>query len=207
VEKLLEPHALESTAWAVGILLVAVVFEGFSLRTAVRESASPRGKQSWWTFVRRSKTPELPVVLLEDSGALVGLLFALAGVGLAAATGNPRFDALGSVGIGILLGGIALTLVVEMKSLLIGEAAAPEVIAEIRGVMESDTSVRRVIHMRTQHLGPDELLVGAKLEFDSGLGFRQVADAIDGIEASVREAVPAARLIYLEPDVTRPERA
>jgi divalent metal cation (Fe/Co/Zn/Cd) transporter len=122
-------------------------------------------------------------------------------------TGNPRFDALGSVGIGVLLGGIAITLAVETKSLLMGEAASPAVISKIRSAMESTDTVRKVIHMRTQHLGPDELLVGAKLEFDTDLDFREVADAIDDVEASVREAVPAARLIYLEPDITRPERA
>jgi cation diffusion facilitator family transporter len=207
VEKLLHPHALESAPWAVGILVVAIAFESMSLRTAMRESAEGKGRQSWWAFIRGSKTPELPVVLLEDFGALVGLGMALVGVGLAEVTGNPRFDALGSVGIGVLLGGIAITLAVETKSLLMGEAASPAVISKIRSAMESTDTVRKVIHMRTQHLGPDELLVGAKLEFDTDLDFREVADAIDDVEASVREAVPAARLIYLEPDITRPERA
>jgi divalent metal cation (Fe/Co/Zn/Cd) transporter len=147
------------------------------------------------------------VVLLEDFGALVGLTMAILGVGLAEVTGNPRFDAVGSVAIGVLLGAIAATLVVETKSLLMGEAASPAVVTKIRSAMESTDTVRKVIHMRTQHLGPDELLVGAKLEFDTDLDFRQVAAAIDDVEASVRDAVPAARVIYLEPDITRPERA
>jgi cation diffusion facilitator family transporter len=206
VQKLRTPHALESAPWAVAILVVAMVFESLSLRTAARQSAVGKAGLSWWKFIRRSKTPELPVVLLEDFGALVGLSMALAGVGLAELTGNPRFDAVGSVSIGLLLAAIAFTLVVEMKSLLIGEAASPVMIASIRHAMESADSVRKVIHMRTEHLGPDELLVGAKLEFDTDLDFRQLAAAIDTVEASVREAVPEARVIYVEPDIARPER-
>ncbi len=207
VEKLRHPHALESVTWAVGILLVGIVLEFFSLRTAIHESARAKGGQSWWSFIRRSKNPELPVVLLEDIGAMLGLVLALAGVALADLTGNARFDAVGSVGIGLLLGVIAVTLVIEMKSLLIGEAASAAVVDQIRGTIEGNDSVRRVIHMRTQHLGPDELLVAAKLELDGDLDFHAVAAAIDGIEAAVRKAVPSARVIYLEPDYTRPEMA
>src|SRR5947209_2618478 len=136
VQKLRTPHALESAPWAVAILVVAMVFESLSLRTAARQSAEGKAGLSWWKFIRRSKTPELPVVLLEDFGALVGLSMALAGVGLAELTGNPRFDAVGSVSIGLLLAAIAFTLVVEMKSLLIGEAASPVMIASIRHAME-----------------------------------------------------------------------
>jgi cation diffusion facilitator family transporter len=207
VEKLRHPHELESAVWAIGILLFGVVLESFSLRTAIHESAEAKGDQSWWTFIRRSKNPELPVVLLEDIGAMLGLILALGGVALAELTGNPRFDAVGSVGIGLLLGVIAVTLVIEMKSLLIGEAASPAVVRQIRGTIEGADSVRRVIHMRTQHLGPDELLVGAKVELDGDLDFHAVATAIDRVESSVRNAVPSARVIYLEPDYTRPERA
>jgi cation diffusion facilitator family transporter len=206
VEKLRHPHEIESAAWAVGILLFGVVLETFSLRTAIHESAEAKGDQSWWTFIRRSKNPELPVVLLEDIGAMFGLVLAIGGVAMAEVTGNPRFDAVGSVGIGLLLGVIAVTLVIEMKSLLIGEAASPAVLDRIRGTIDGADSVRRVIHMRTQHLGPDELLVCAKLEFDPDLEFHAIANVIEAIEASVREAVPSARVIYLEPDFTRPER-
>jgi cation diffusion facilitator family transporter len=202
-EKLRHPHELESVGWAVGILLVAIVFESFSLRTAVHESNRVRGDQSWWSFIRRAKVPELPVVLLEDIGALIGLAFALAGVGLAEVTGNARWDAAGSIAIGVLLGAIAITLIIEMKSLLIGEAASPAVLATIVSTMEANGRVRRVIHMRTQHLGPDELLVAAKLELDRDLTVPELAAAIDAVEASVRVAVPEARVIYLEPDVAR----
>jgi cation diffusion facilitator family transporter len=206
IEKLRTPHELESVGWAVAILLVAMVCEGMSLRTAVKESRDAKGALTWWRFIRRSKSPELPVVLLEDAGALIGLVLALLGIALAELTGNPRFDATGSVAIGILLGAIAITLVVEMKSLLIGEAATPKTVARIRAAMESSDLVERVIHLRTEHLGPEELLVGAKVAFDTGLDVPALADAIDAVEVLVRTAVPDARVIYIEPDVTRPER-
>ena len=202
-EKLRHPHTLESAGWAVGILVVAIGFESFSLRTAVHESRLIKGDESWWSFIRRAKVPELPVVLLEDFGALIGLAFALAGVSLAEITGNARFDAAGSLAIGVLLGAIAITLVIEMKSLLIGEAASPSVRATIARTIESAPHVRALIHLRTQHLGPDELLVGAKLELDPDLTVPELARVIDDVEAAVRAAVPAARVIYLEPDVTR----
>ena len=204
-EKVRHPHELESVWWAVGILVVAIGLESFSLRTALHE-CRPHVRQagSWWRFIRRSKVPELPVVLLEDIGAMVGLVFALLGVALAEITGNPRFDAVGSIAIGLLLGVIAITLVIEMKSLLIGESASPAQVDAIRGAIETDGQVARLIHMRTQHLGPDELLVGAKVELSSSLDATGVAAAIDGLEDRIRAAVPAARVIYLEPDVSRP---
>jgi cation diffusion facilitator family transporter len=204
VEKLRRPHQLESVGWAVGILVVSMALEGLSFRTALREARAAKEAGSWWRFIRRSKTPELPVVLLEDFGALIGLVLALVGVGLAAVTGNARFDALGSVAIGVLLGVIAITLVVEMKSLLIGEAASPAVVARIGAAIESSDLVLGVIHLRTQHLGPDELLVGAKVAFDTDLDGFALARAIDEVEAKVRAVVPEARVIYIEPDVRRP---
>jgi len=204
VEKLLHPHVIESPNWAFAVLLAAIGLESFSLRTAMREANAVRGGDGWWGFVRRAKSPELPVVLLEDVGALLGLGFALIGVALAVATGNPRFDAIGSIAIGLLLGAIAVVLASEMKSLLIGEAASPAVEARIRSAIESSPSVRRLIHMRTLHLGPEELLLGAKLEFAAGLDGPALARCIDAVEAHVRAEVPEARVIYLEPDVARP---
>ncbi|HUQ40147.1 MAG TPA: cation diffusion facilitator family transporter [Acidimicrobiales bacterium] len=203
VEKLRHPHELSSPGWAVGILGLAIILESLSFRTALRESRAVKGPGSWWAFVRRSKIPELPVVLLEDLGALVGLTIALAGVGMAELTGNPRWDATGSVAIGLLLGVIACVLVVEMKSLLIGESADSGQQAAIRAAITAGPHVRRIIHLRTQHLGPDELLVGAKIELDADLSFAGVASAIDTVEAQVRAAVPAARVMYIEPDVYR----
>jgi cation diffusion facilitator family transporter len=206
-DKLRHPHELESPAWAIGVLVIAIALEGFSLRTAVIASNKVRRKgQGWWSFVRRSKTPELPVVLLEDVGALCGLVFALAGVTLAIVTHNPRFDALGSIAIGLLLGVIAVVLGREMRSLLIGEAAGRRDVAKIRDAVRGTEGVRRLIHLRTQHLGPDELLVAGKVELDPAHSFHQVVDTINRAEERVREAVPTAHLIYLEPDVYDPSR-
>jgi cation diffusion facilitator family transporter len=203
-QKLREPHELASPPVAIAILLGAIAMEGWSLRTAVREASKIRGDRSWWRFIHSTKNPELPVVLLEDFGALIGLGFALVGILLAVATGNPRFDALGSVAIGLLLGAIAIVVGSEMRSLLIGESASPRVQASIRQALEGSEGVQRLIHLRTLHLGPDELLVAAKVELDPALTFAQVAEAVNRAEARVRAAVPAARVIYLEPDVYRP---
>jgi cation diffusion facilitator family transporter len=203
IEKLRHPHEVESLAVAVVILLVAIALETFSLLTAIREANHVRGGQSWWSFIRRSKNPELPVVLLEDTGAEIGLALALGGVVLAHVTDEPRWDAAGSLGIGILLVVIALVLATEMKSLLIGESASTTDQDAIRGAIEGSPAVRRLIHMRTQHLGPDELLVAAKLEFDRSLSFADVAAAVNETETRLRQAVPTARVVYLEPDVAR----
>jgi len=203
IGKLREPHALESPRWAIGVLGVAIVLEAFSLRTAVHASRALKKAESWWAFIRHAKGPELPVVLLEDLGALVGLLIALTGVGLALLLEEPRFDALGSIGIGLLLGGIAIVLAIEMKSLLIGESAAPAVVIAIRECFEAVPGIRRVIHLRTLHLGPDELLVAAKVEIDHAQTLPALAHTIDVAEKQVRARVPAARVIYVEPDVYR----
>jgi cation diffusion facilitator family transporter len=201
IEKLRHPHELVSAAWAVGILSLAIVFEAFSFRTAIHEGQKAKGDQGWWSFIRRSKSPELPVVLLEDLGALVGLVLALLGVGLAEFTGNPRWDAVGSVGIGLLLGVIAIILVIEMKSLIIGEGASTGDLERIRTTMAASDGVQGIVHIRTQYIGPDELLVGAKLDFDETLSCGDVTEAIDRVEHAVRSAVPAARMIYVEPGV------
>jgi cation diffusion facilitator family transporter len=203
VEKLLHPVGVESPGWALGILGVAIVLESASLRTAVREARPYVGNASWWSFIRRSKSPELPVVLLEDTGALLGLAFALLGVGLAAYTGDSRWDALGSLAIGLLLVAIAYVLSVETKSLLIGEAASPRQVEEIERALAASDDVQRVIHLRTQHVGPDEILVAAKVAFPADLTMRRLALAIDDAERRIRSAVPAARWIFLEPDIDR----
>ncbi|MEU7041554.1 cation diffusion facilitator family transporter [Streptomyces varsoviensis] len=202
-EKIKEPHAVEHWYWPVGVLVFAIIAEGFSFRTAVKESNELRGKQSWVEFIRRAKAPELPVVLLEDFGALIGLVLALAGVGLALATGNGVWDGVGTLCIGVLLVAIALILAAETKSLLLGEAAGPDAVAKIRAAAVDGDTVTRVIHMRTLHLGPEELLVAAKIAVQHDDSAAEVADAINAAEARIREAVPIARVIYLEPDIYR----
>ncbi|ANZ18342.1 cation diffusion facilitator family transporter [Streptomyces noursei] len=200
-EKIQNPHPLDNWYWPVGVLVFAVIAEGFSFRTAVKESNELRGKQSWIQFIRRAKAPELPVVLLEDFGALIGLVLALAGVGLTLATGSGVWDGIGTMAIGALLVLIALVLAAETKSLLLGEAAGPDQVAKIRAALVDGDVVTRVIHMRTLHLGPEELLVAAKIAVQHDGTAAEVARAIDAAEARIREAVPIARVIYLEPDI------
>lgn len=207
VEKFGHGEELSSPAVAVVILLVAIVLESFSLRTAVHEARHvkvPGG--SWVQYVRRAKAPELPVVLLEDIGALLGLFFALIGVSLAAITGDPVWDAAGTLAIAILLGVIAIILIVETKSLLIGESASVDAVARIRAAL-TGPGIDRVIHLRTLHLGPEELLVAAKVAMPATTDLDRVAAVIDDAERRVREAEPSARVIYLEPDLDRTSTA
>lgn len=185
------------------ILGVAVLLEGFSFRTAIKEADPLRKGQSWLKFLRRAKTPELPVVLIEDSGALMGLLIALSALVTAQVTGDAVWDGVGTLAIGVLLFVLAIFLAYEMKGLLIGEAADPDVQDAIVGAIEGDASVRRLIYARTQHLGPDEVLLAAKVEFDADLSGRDLADTIDRVEVSIRAVAPVARQIFIEPDVLR----
>jgi cation diffusion facilitator family transporter len=195
--------SLDRPLVAIVILLVATGLEAFSLRTAIVESNLVRGDSGWFQFIRRAKAPELPVVLLEDAGALVGLLFAMAGVGLSWATGDTIWDGIGTIMIGLLLGVIAVILIIETKSLLIGEGASTPTVDRIVAALVGP-GVDRVIHLRTQYLGPDELLVAAKIAIPRTTVMERVASAIDDAERRVRQAVPEVRLIYLEPDLERP---
>ncbi|MDO8108578.1 cation diffusion facilitator family transporter [Isoptericola sp. b441] len=201
-EKYRDPHPIEGWQWVpVAVLLAAMVMEGASLRTAVHE-ARLHSVGGWWRFIRTSRSPELPVVLLEDSGAILGLLFALFGVAMTIVTGDGRWDAVGSGAIGLLLVIIAVVLARETRSLLLGEAATPAHVAAIREALVGD-GVQTVIHLRTMHLGPEDLLVAAKIGVPAASTAADVAAAIDAAETRVREAVPLARLIYLEPDLSR----
>jgi len=206
VEKLTHPHELSEDWWwlPIVILVVAIVLEGFSLRTAIGEANQVRAQgQSWWQFIRRSRSPELPVLLLEDTAALIGLVLALAGVTASVATGDPIYDALGTLAIGVLLILVAIVVGVEMKSLLVGEGATADQLDAIIHAIESGDEVEKLIHIKTLYLGPEELLIAAKIgvPIDKPLG--AVARDIDEIEVRIRGAVADARVIYLEPDVYR----
>jgi cation diffusion facilitator family transporter len=196
---------LDGRWWWVPLLVlgVAIVMEGLSFRTAIREADKDRGGASWPQFIRRAKAPELPVILLEDLAALTGLVFALLGVGLTLITKEPIFDVIGTALIGFLLVSVAVVLAIETKSLLLGEAATPEAQTRIRTAIESSAGIESVIHMKTLHLGPDELLVAAKIAVAATDSAADVARAIDAAEVAVRKTEPAARVIYLEPDLRR----
>jgi cation diffusion facilitator family transporter len=201
--KLTHPEELTSPQWAIGVLVVAIVLESFSFRTAIKETNAVKPpNQSYWKFIRHARQPELPVILLEDFGALIGLVLALLGVGLATITGNGVFDGIGTVCIGLLLVVIAFVLAIETKSLLLGESATPEDERKIREALEEGGDVP-VIHMKTLHLGPDELLVAAKIAVSQADTAADIARGIDEAESRIRAAVPIARVIYLEPDIRR----
>jgi cation diffusion facilitator family transporter len=202
--KLADPHPIEKWHWVpVVVLSVAIVLESFSLRTAIKESNLVRGKASWVQFVRRARAPELPVVLLEDLGALIGLIFAFFGVVLTLITNDGVWDGIGTAAIGVLLVAIAIVLALETKSLLLGESATDEDVAKIEQAIMAGPEVERIIHMKTLHLGPDELLVAAKIAVRENETGEQIARHINDTESRIREAVPIARAIYLEPDIYR----
>ncbi|GLI26885.1 transporter [Agromyces rhizosphaerae] len=201
IEKLADPHPLEVWWLPLLVLAIAMVLEGFSLRTAIVESNKTRGDRSWFQFVRRAKAPELPVVLLEDVAALIGLVLAFIGVGLTVLTGNGVWDAVGTLAIGTLLIVVAIVLGIETKSLLVGEGANPRDLEAIEAAVLEGDEVERIIHMKTLYLGPEELMVAAKIAFRADQRLLEVAAATNAIEKRVREAVPVARVIYFEPDV------
>ena len=207
VHKITHPEPVRSPVIAFGVLVIAMGLESFSLRTAVRESNSSRGRHSWTAFIRRAKAPELPAILLEDMAALTGLVFALAGVTVATITGNGIWDGAGSLGISVLLGCVAVVLAIEMKSLLIGESASNDVERRIVVALEDGPEVTCVIHMRTLHMGPESLLVAAKIAVRGADSAATLAAGIDAAERRVRAAVPIAEMIYLEPDLYQESRA
>jgi cation diffusion facilitator family transporter len=205
--KFSDPHPIDSWQWVpIAVLLVAMAMEGFALRTALKEAEHARGKMSLFQYIKASRSPEIPTIVLEDTGALLGLVFGLFGVGMTLATGDGRWDAIGSAAIGVLLVVIAVFLGREMTSMLIGESAMPEHHDAIERAIPGK-GIERVIHMRTMHLGPDEVLVAAKVAVAPGASAGDVADAIDAAETRIREAVPIKVQIYLEPDLWEVARA
>lgn len=199
--KLNEPHEIENAWLPLVVLAVAIVLESFSLRTALHEAKKVRGKSSLIKFIRHAKSPELPVVLLEDMAALTGLVFAFAGVGLTVVTHDPVWDAIGTLAIGILLVLVAVILGIETSSLLVGEGASADDAGLIRDALEVVVGKGGVIHMKTLYLGPDELMLAAKISIAKNATGQDIAETIDAAETSVRNAVPATRVIYLEPDI------
>jgi cation diffusion facilitator family transporter len=207
VHKILNPEPVRSPGVAFAVLGLSALLEAFSLRTGIAEANQVRGDRSWGAFIRRTKAPELPVVLLEDLAALIGLGFAFTGVALSVLTGDGRWDGAGSLAIGVLLAAAAAILAVETKSLLIGESASADMEQMIVAALEAGPEVARVIHLRTVHISPDSLLVTAKIAVRDADTAAQIAAGIDAAEKRVRAAVPIASTIYLEPDIYRPAQA
>lgn len=201
IQKLQHPHPLEAWWVPILVLIIAIGLESFSLRTAVKESRPLKGDATWVQFVRHAKAPELPVVLLEDLAALLGLVFAFFGVGLTVITHNSVFDAIGTLLIGALLVCVAVVLAIETKSLLLGEGASDADVAKLEAALVDGKNIERIIHMKTLYLGPDEFMVGAKVGVRAEMTAREISVAVNEAETRARAAVPAARVIYLESDV------
>jgi len=204
ISKFKHPHETDNMIVAIAILVVAIILESFSMRTAVHEARAVRAVgQSWWRFIRDAKQPELPVVLLEDFGALIGLVFALLGVTLTRVTHDPRWDAVGSIAIGVLLIVIAVILVIELKGLLVGESASPIDHERIRTMLAGSRGVISVLDLRTEYVGPDEILVAAKIEFDHAMSGDDVSIAINEMEVDIRAGFREKLLLFIEPDLRR----
>ena len=203
VHKFTQPEDIGDSRVAIAVLVVAIALESFSLRTALQEVSHVRGKRTLWQFVRAARQPELPVIVLEDIGALTGLIFAFVGVVGSTVTGDARWDGLGAAAVGVLLVVIAVILSLEMTSMLVGESALEEDAAAIRFQISSSTFVQQLIHLRTLYVGPDELLVVAKIGVAAETTSAEVSSAIDQIERDIRSAVPHARYISIEPDLLR----
>ncbi len=204
--QLRDPQPIDHPLWAIATLVAAMIFEGLSLCVAVREANKVSGGESLWDYIRRTRNPDIVSVLLEDAGAVIGGAIALIGIGLAIGTGDSRFDALGGIAIALLLLGIAALLAIEIKSLLIGEAATPKDLSILCSTIHKETQLRHLIYLRTLHLSPDELLVIAKIEFAPELTYKEVVEAIDRIEARVYKRLPSVRVLHIEPDIYGPER-
>jgi cation diffusion facilitator family transporter len=206
IDKIVNPHEVDDIWIAVLVLAGAAIMEALSFRTARAEANHVRpGGESWWQFIRHTKSSDLPVILLEDFAALIGLTFAFVGVVASDLTGDAKWDGIGSLAIGLLLVVVAVVLVIEMGSLLIGEGARPETVAKIRDAIEANSCVQRLIHLRTEQLGPEEIVVATKVEIDTSLTVPELAKAIDALEVDIRAAEPRATLIFVEPDVYRSE--
>ena len=203
VEKLSHPHELTDAWIPLTVLGIAIVLESFSLRTALKAAKEVRGRTSLYNFIRHAKSPELPVVILEDIAALLGLIFAFGGVGLTVLTHDAAWDAIGTLAIGALLIVVAIVLGIETSSLLVGEGATANDTQLIAKALRMSEGVEDIIHMKTLYIGPDELMVAAKIAVKATDKATDIANAIDNAEANIRKAVPTALVIYLEPDILR----
>ncbi len=203
IEKIRHPHALNNASWAIGILIFGICIESFSFRTAIVEAKTIKGETTWSKFVIRSKQPEIPVVLLEDAGALFGMVIALAAISMVKITDEPIWDGIGTLSIGILLGVIAIILAREMHSLIIGEAASETDRLKIINVIESNNKVVELVEMRTQHLGPEEILIGVRVAFNETLQAKEIADLINHLEEKIRIEIKDAGPIFIEPELSK----
>jgi cation diffusion facilitator family transporter len=201
------PTEMENPAVAIAVLVVSVALEGWSWIAATRHVNELRGEQGLVGFIEDSKSTEIIVIWMEDTGALIGLAFALIGVGLALATGNPMWDVYSTFAIGVLLVVIAFFVARETKSLLIGEAATKESQDLIKKLVSETEGIESLMSMRSMQLGEDEFLVALKIQWRAGLPVEVVSRHTNDLESRIRAAVPRARYIFVEPDTFDPAKA
>ncbi len=180
------------------VLACALLFEGAAWFFALKEFGKVKGRRGYIEAVHRGKDPSMFVVLFEDSAAMLGLLVALAGIALAQYTGNPVFDGVASIIIGMILGGTAVWLAMETKSLLIGEGADREVVQSIRKIVESFDEVEKVNELLTMHMGPDFILVNISIRFRRGQLTREIEKVIQEIDTAIKQAHPLVKRIFVE---------
>jgi cation diffusion facilitator family transporter len=204
IHKLREPAQAPGSQWlAIGVLVLSIALEGGSFMVALKEFAKTRGNRSLREALFHGKDPTIPIVVLEDSGALAGLLIALIAVILTQATGSGTVDAIGSIVIGILLCAIGVLLAHDTRSLLIGEAATPEVRKRALELCIGTPGVEEVTEMLTMHLGPDTVLMALKVRFRAGMGVEESERVVDDLEERVRAELPQMKKIFVEADSDR----
>ena len=205
IHKVRHPEPIER-AW-VGLLVlgVSIVLEGMATYSNIRELNRRRGQKPFFQFLSDTKDVDLVVVFGENSAAVLGLGLAMIALFVADRTGDGRFDGVGSIAIGLVLVGVAIFLAIEVKSLLVGEAADPEIEAAARKIAGEDPNLERVLHLVTIQQGPGEVLVAMKVSFSSRLGIDDVSRSINEFEARLRAVRPEVRWIYVEPDIPRVE--
>ncbi|MEM9069594.1 MAG: cation diffusion facilitator family transporter [Myxococcota bacterium] len=192
---------------AIGVLVFGICLEGYSWYAATKVINELRGEEGLFSYIEGSKSTEIIVIWLEDTGALVGLILALIGIGLVLATGNPYWDVYATFAIGVLLVLIAFFVARETKSLLIGESATKEDQDIVRRLVEDTEGVTSLMNMRTLQLGDDEFLVSLKIQWQGDLKVAEVAERTNDLEKRIRESIPGARYVLVEADVFDPEKA
>jgi cation diffusion facilitator family transporter len=196
---LLHPEPATDLVVAFIVLGVAVALEGWSTVAALKEFNSERGRKSVFRAIRDTKDAPNLIVLLENSGAIAGLLIAAAGIGLSALTGSPMFDGIASVLIGLVLAATAVMLIVEAKGLLIGEAADPELVRELRRCIESHPEIVAVRELLTVHQAPDMVVAIIGADFDDTITARAVELTVEAIERQIAQAFPVVTRVYIRP--------
>lgn len=203
VHRLKNPVVVGKIGYAFAVLGLSFIAEGFAFIKANKKINLERKGEPIFSYLKRTKKSELLVVFLEDFAALIGLSVAIVALLLQHFTGILIFDGIASILIGIILAVVAFFLGNETRSLLIGESADPKLIYKINHILRDEENIERVIHMRSLQLGPEDILLAVKIEFNQRLNTKEISNLINGIEAEIRSEFPIIKKIYIEPDIYR----